>query len=219
VREFCAFFCGVAMPVDIPVMELVLIFAAATVSGLASGYAGFGGGLMLVPMMVWIVSPVEAAFMAALSSTVSLWVLIPSTARSATWSEVIPMVIALVVTVWLGITFLVSADPVLIRKGMGAFVTCATLVLMSGWRYRGPRGVGASAVVGSLAGGITGAFGIPGTPFNATYFLSAASSAEIQRANIVPACSTMSSRLKRFWYWRSGLLLHRLASACLKGRR
>jgi len=202
------------MPFDIPVLELVLIVVAATMSGLASGYAGFGGGLFLVPMLVWIVSPVDAAVMAALSSAVSLMFLVPSASKSATWSEVLPMIVALVVTVWLGITFLVSADPVVIRKGMGAFVVCAALVLMSGWRYRGRRGVGASLVVGSLAGGVTGAFGIPGTPFNATYFLSAPTSVEIQRANIVTSNAALGSAFSM----SSGSSRHNVANNFSKER-
>jgi len=181
------------MPFDIPLPELVLIVVAATVSGVVSGYAGFGGGLLLVPIMVWIVTPVDAAFMAALSSSVSLVFLVPSASKSATWREVLPMIVALVVTVWLGVIFLVSADPVVIRRSMGAFVVCAALVLMSGWRYRGSRGIGASLVVGGLAGGVTGAFGIPGTPFNATYFLSAPTSARVQRANIVTTNAALAT--------------------------
>ncbi len=178
---------------EIAILEIVLIVAAASVSGVVSGYAGFGGGLLLVPMMVWIVTPVDAAVMAALSSSVSLLFLVPSAAKSATWSEVMPMIVALIATVWLGIIFLVSADPIVIRRGMGAFVVCAALVLMSGWRYRGRRGFVPSLVVGSLAGGVTGAFGIPGTPFNATYFLSAPTSAATQRANIVTSNAALAT--------------------------
>lgn len=178
---------------DLPVLQLVLIAGAAVTAGILSGYAGFGGGLLLVPVLVWIVTPVEAAVMAAAGSTVSLLGLLPSTTKSANWREVTPVIVGLVGAVLLCITFLVSADPILIRRGMGAFVAAAALLLMSGWRYRGPRGMVPSVITGLLGGGVTGAFGVPGTPFNAVYFLSDNVDAVRQRANIVTSNAALAT--------------------------
>jgi uncharacterized membrane protein YfcA len=116
------------------VLELVLSGATAVMAGVISGYASFGGGLLLVPPLVWLVTPVDAAVMAA-----------------------------------------------------------AALLLITGWRYCGPRGTVPSFITGALAGGVTGAFGILGTPFNATYFLSAAIEQVHQRANIVTSNAALAT--------------------------
>ncbi len=174
-------------------LELVLIGATAVVSGILSGYAGFGGGLLLVPVLVWIVPPVEAAVMAASGSTVSLLTLAPSAAKSARWREVGFVIAGLVISVLLCLNFLVSGDPLIIRRSMGAFVVAASVLLMIGWRYRGPRGAIPSLITGGLTGGVTGAFGIPGTPFNATYFLSSNVDAVEQRANIITSNAALAT--------------------------
>ena len=66
---------------------------------------------------------------------------------------------------------------------------------MTGWTYRGTRGVTASGVVGTLTGGVTGAFGIPGGPFFVVYFLSASVEPHVQRANIIISVSVAISFL------------------------
>jgi uncharacterized membrane protein YfcA len=173
------------MSLDLPILQLALIGATAAMAGVVSAYAGFGGGLLLVPTLVWLVTLVDAAVMAAAASSISLLVLVPSAATSVTWREVAPMAIALSLSCLLCLTCLVSTDPVVIRRCMGAFVVATAVLLITGWRYRGPRGAVPSAITGALAGGVTGAFGIPGTPVNATYFLSAAVEPVRQCANIV----------------------------------
>ena len=72
------------MPLDLPALQLVLIAGTAAMAGVVSGYAGFGGGLLLVPTLVWLVTPVDAAVMAAAASSISLLALLPSAAKSVT---------------------------------------------------------------------------------------------------------------------------------------
>ncbi len=170
---------------DIVELSLLLAGITALVSGMVQGYSGFGGGLIIVPILAFLFSPLEAIAMTAIAALAGSIFLLPNAAKSANWREVAPLSIAIAVSIPLGLLFLVSADPTVIRRGMGVFVVLAAVLLMSGWRYRGARGIMASGFVGALTGGVTGGFGIPGGPFLVVYFMSASVEPGVQRANII----------------------------------
>jgi len=85
----------------------------------------------------------------------------------------------------------VSAEPDVIRLGMGIFTLLAAFLLMSGWRYRGSRGLVSGVVVGAVSGLIVGAFGVPSGPVFVVYFLSSQLPVHVQRANIVIAVTVV----------------------------
>ena len=163
------------------------LFAAAliaVVSGVIHGYTGFGAALFMVPLFALLFGPVVAVALSSIIGLVGSAQLYPLAARNAHWRELIPVSLAIVVCAPLGTYLLFSLDPEVIRRAMGALVFLAALILMSGWVYKGPRGVIASAVAGGLAGAISGAAGVGGPPL-ALYFLSAPAQPTVQRANIV----------------------------------
>lgn len=158
---------------------------AAVLSGMVQGFSGFGGGLVIVPILALLFGPLQAIAITAIAAFAGNMTLVPGALGRANWREVGPLAIAVGVTIPAGLVFLVSADPVWVRRGMGIFVLLSAALLMSGWSYRGTRGILPSAIAGGLAGGMTGGFGIPGGPFIAVYFLSAPYEPEIQRASII----------------------------------
>lgn len=157
----------------------------ALLSGLIQGYTGFGGGLIIVPGLAFLFGPIEAVAIAVTAGIAGNLGLLHNATRTAHWPEAWPVVIAIIVSVPIGLMFLVTADPVLIRRGMGLFVLLAAFLLMSGWTYNWGRGVFAGGAIGALSGLIFGAFGIPGGPIFVVYFLAAPHSVAVQRANIV----------------------------------
>lgn len=177
--------------VDVLNLNLMVGGLVAGFSGLMAGYAGFGGPLILVPVLAFLFSPLEAIGMTAICATVALLALFPNAAKNAHWPEVAPVIITTVLSLSIGLTFLISANPDFIRRGMGVFVTAVALLMMSGWSYRGPRSVVVGGAVGILSGGVTGAFGVPGGPFIVLYFLSAPFPPKTQRANIMVVTTTL----------------------------
>lgn len=97
------------------------------------------------------------------------------------------MASASAITVSLGILFLVSAEPALIRRGMGVFILLITVFIMFGFQYTGTHRSLIGFSTGAVAGGITGAFGVPAFPLSALYFHSSPSSADKIRANVLTA--------------------------------
>ena len=173
--------------IEVLTPAFILVSVIAGLSGVLTGYAGFGGGLIFVPILAYLYSPAEAIGLAVISSLASYLLLLPNAAKVAHWRELTPIIVMSILSVFVGLPFLISADPIFIRRGMGVFITVVALMLMSGWTYRGPRGIPAGCAVGAIAGGVTAGFGIPGGPVCALYFVSAPVEPSVQRANIIIA--------------------------------
>lgn len=175
--------------VDVSNTTLFLGAIAAFLASIIQGYSGFGGGLVIVPVLAILFSPLEAISITAVAALLGNLLLTRSAAKHVNWREVAPLVVALVVTVPVALTFLVSADPSVIRRGMGVFVLLAAILLASGWIYRGPRGILTSGLTGMLTGSVVGGFGIPAGPFMVVYYMSSTDPVPVQRANIVISVS------------------------------
>lgn len=163
--------------------------AAAIASGLIQGYSGFAGALIIVPVLAVVFSPIEAIAITVVAGLAGNIVLTRDAAKSANWREVGAVSAAIAVTVPVGLLFLVSAEPAIIRRGMGIFILLAAFLLMSGWSYKGTRGLVSSTGVGFVSGLIIGAFGVPSGPVFVVYFLSAPVPVPVQRANIIMTVS------------------------------
>lgn len=164
---------------------LMLGAVATLLSGVIQGFTGFGGGLMVVPILAFLYSPLEAVAIVAIAATVGNIFILPDAIKNTYWPEAAPVSIGIAMAIPLGLTFLISADPDFIRRGMGVFILASAALLMTGWKFSGKRNVFTSLVTGGITGGITGSFGIPGAQFMYVYFLSAPVPPPTQRANII----------------------------------
>jgi uncharacterized membrane protein YfcA len=153
-------------------------------NGMIHGYTGFGGALIIVPVLTFLFGPVEAIGMVGLITIFGAAHLAHETGHQATWRELGPICIGIAVLTPVGAWFLYNIDAELIRRSMGGFIVFFALILLSGWTYRGKRGAVPSVLVGMTAGGINGLTGVGGPPLG-LYFLSSPHPVEVQRANIV----------------------------------
>ena len=165
-------------------IELVIGLVVAFFNGLIHGYTGFGGALLIVPVLTFLYGPVEAIGISCIIAIVGGVRLVFETSRQANWRELIPIFMGIIVLTPVGAWFLFNIDPDLVRRSMGGFILIFALTLLSGWSYRGSRGTMLSALVGSVTGIINGLTGVGG-PTLALYYLSSDQSADVQRANIV----------------------------------
>lgn len=168
-------------------LNLLLAACIALPSGVIQGYAGFGGALFAVPLFAILFDPVTAFGMLVILMLAGQLQLFSRAAKKADWKEVIPVAGPSTVTMSIGILFLVSADPAFVRFGMGVFILLVTVFMMFGYRYTGRRRVLVGIATGSVAGGITGSFGVPAFPLSAIYFHNSAAAPEIIRANVLTA--------------------------------
>jgi uncharacterized membrane protein YfcA len=174
-------------------MDTALLIASivAVISGLIQGYSGFAGALIMVPILASIMNPIDAVAIAMVAGLAGNATITADAAKSAEWRETGSVSVAIAVFIPAGLLFLVSAEPDVIRLGMGIFTLLAAFLLMSGWRYRGSRGLVSGVVVGAVSGLIVGAFGVPSGPVFVVYFLSSQLPVHVQRANIVIAVTVV----------------------------
>ncbi|MEQ1714701.1 MAG: sulfite exporter TauE/SafE family protein [Hyphomicrobium sp.] len=165
----------------------------ALAAGLLHGYSGFGGALMMVPVMSHLLDPAQAVAVTMIAVSLGQISLVVRAAPIAQWRELIPFLAACSVAMPLGVFILAVTDVVTLRR-LVAFGTIAmATLLLSGWAYRGRRTILMSGIFGALIGLIGGASG-QGGPIAVAYFIAAPTDAHIQRANIVTAvsCATLA---------------------------
>ncbi len=170
--------------VDVFTADLAFAAAVAVVSGIVHGYTGFGAALVMVPLLALLYGPVEAIAVTSIAGLIGSSQVYPGAARIALWREVGPLSLAAIIATLLGVVVLINVDPEWIRRAIGVFVLMAALLIMSGWVYRGRRGMAASVVTGALCGVVSGVAGVGGPPV-VVYFIAAPEAVAVRRANIV----------------------------------
>ena len=161
----------------------IVLVPIAAIAGFVRGFAGFGGPLVMLPALNFFLPP-------AASIPVMMWVdllvniqLLPEARRNASLSVITPLTIATLVAMPIGVLLLVFVDPAVMKRGISAAILVAALVLLTGWRYRGPVGVGTWTAVGLLTGIVMGATSLAVT---AALFLHAGTqTAKQSRANFI----------------------------------
>ena len=91
----------------------------------------------------------------------------------------------------IGSLTLLQIDPGLARRFVGGFVILGTIVLASGWRFKGRPGLGAGSTFGIVSGFINGFVGVGG-PAMVIYILAIPQAASSQRANILIGSGIMT---------------------------
>ncbi|RLQ88688.1 sulfite exporter TauE/SafE family protein [Notoacmeibacter ruber] len=164
--------------------DLPILWAILLVAGLVRGFAGFGSGMIAIPLISRIGGPAVAIpLFWAIDSLPSLVILLPAL-RQVAWRAVLPIAAGFAATVYLGIWYLSVGDPDQLRLVISGFILVAVLVLWSGWRYSGPRPATLSAAVGMVSGFFGGATQLSGPPV-VIYYLSSADAPAQVRANII----------------------------------
>lgn len=158
--------------------------AIAAGAGLVRGFSGFGGAMIYMPLIAAVYEPRIAAVTLLLVDFLSSTPFVPPEFRRCTWREVWPISIGMALTVPLGTYLLVVLDPIILRWIIATLVIGLILVLMSGWRYRGPSSLPITAGVGMIAGVGAGAAQIAGPPV-ILYWLSRGNPAVTLRANLM----------------------------------
>ncbi len=163
--------------------EFFLAVMIALLSGFIYGFAGFGGGLTMVPLMALVYWPTEAVIISCLLPVITGVVAWPGTLHHVQWRHVVPSLVAATLVTPIGAYFLIVGDPGPIRTFMGLVVLLFAIVLMFGWSYRGPQNAKTSLISGTVGGIMQGYLGMAGAWFS-LYFLSGSEPSRTQRANL-----------------------------------
>lgn len=134
--------------------------AAATIRG----FSGFGAGLVFMPVAAACFGPRVAAGVLFVVDTVLILPFVAKAVRIVDWREILPLGLGAAVAVPAGVLVLLHADPIPLRWGLSVAILLSVGMLAAGLRYRGPTRVSLSALVGAVAGFMSGAVQIPGPP-------------------------------------------------------
>ena len=161
---------------------------------------GMGANAILAPILALILGARNAVPMVILINMITSIQVFPGAMRSTRWREIMPMAAAGLLTVPLGIYVLLSLDQDLMRRAVAAIAIVLSLLLLSGWRYRGPRGAVAAGMAGTLAGFLNGAVSIGGPPV-IFYLLSGPDDAATNRANFISYATIIQAFALTVFIW------------------
>ena len=174
------------MPIDDLLTTDVLIMAAAFfASGLVRGFTGgAGANFFTAPVLSILIGPREAVPIVLLLNGVTNVQVIPGAIRHVRWREALPIAIASALTMPLGAWALFVIDEDVMRRLIAGVAAGFALLLLSGWRYNGRRGLGLSLGAGGTAGALAGAVSMGGPPVF-LYLMSGPGDAATNRAHFI----------------------------------
>jgi hypothetical protein len=172
------------IPSDVSTNSAIAICLIGFISGAARGFSGFGSALIFMPLASSLAAPRLIAALLLIVDFVGAMPLLPHAWRTADRKATGIIVTGALVGVPIGTWLLTRLDPVTTRWIISGFVAALLLLLLSGWRYRGPDHVTLSIGIGALSGFCSGLAQTGGPPI-VGYWLGRPVASEIARANIM----------------------------------
>ena len=167
------------LPENYFLIVLVILF-----SGFIRGFLGFGSGLITIPILSYLYSPVFAmVFNIAIEIPATIYLTYVG-AKSCKFKEISPMFFSMMLTIPIGTIFLVSVNEQLIKIIMSILVIFFVLLIASGWKLKATVTKYVLTISGVISGLMQGATGMGGPPY-ATVLLSKGDSDNVTRGNIL----------------------------------
>lgn len=163
-------------------VDWLLGLSLVVIAGVTRGFSGFGSAMILAPGLSLIFNPqqvVATVILLEMSASVGLT---SEALPNTKWQEVLPMAIAAILTIPVGVYFLILLDPVLMRRIIGGLILAFVVLLFLTKHSHFKSRVSVSSVVGAMSGFLTGLTGMGGPPI-VLYELSGDGTAAANRAN------------------------------------
>jgi len=165
-----------------PAFQWVLV--ATLLAGVVRGFAGFGAGMLFVPIASLAYEPRIAVALLFIIDILAGLPLIPRALRDYNLAEVLPISIGATVTVPIGIYILYSGDPVILRYLISLVILIFVTVLATGWRYRKTVSTLGFFGLGNLSGLLGGIASLYGPPV-LLFWMGRNTQSKTIRANII----------------------------------
>jgi uncharacterized membrane protein YfcA len=146
-----------------PLLELLVVFGSAFIAALLQSLAGFGYGIVAVPLLSLATDVRTASVVLALSSFTLNAYLVLRLRKALRLRQLLPVLLSAVLGVPLGLLFLTSVDGRILAKALGAllllYVVWSILPIkrpthpMHRYRYGVPLGLASGALAGAYAMG------------------------------------------------------------------
>lgn len=173
-----------ALPADLFDYRFAIAAGVALAAGLMRGFSGFGSAMMLSPVYAILYGPTAMVVIVTIMEMAISFQLAPGARKDVQWDFVVPVSIPALICMPLGIYILTTLDAELLTRGVAGVVLAFVLVMMSGWRYHGPKKLPITVAVGGAAGVMLATTSMGG-PLVLIYMLTGPDRAATNRANII----------------------------------
>ena len=151
-------------------------------SGFIRGFLGFGSGLITIPILSLLYSPIFAiVFNIIIEIPTSIYLTITG-AKTCRFKEISPMFISTIITIPIGIFFLLAINEQVIKIIMSVLVIFFVIIIASGWRLKSTITTYVLIFTGAISGLMQGIAGMGGPPI-VTILLSKGDNNDVTRGN------------------------------------
>lgn len=151
---------------------LLWLLTGVVAAGLVRGFAGFGSGMIIMPVASAVLSPVAAVTFMMMAELLGPLPNLPAAWRDGAPRDVARLMFGAILTVPLGILCLSIIDADVFSWAVSVSVFILLALLISGWRYKGDLTAKMTVLTGGLGGFMGGFAGVPGPPVIMLYMSS-----------------------------------------------
>lgn len=198
-----------------PVLPLAYAALAIFLGGVLRGFTGFGFAVAAVPLLSLVIEPAEAVAIVALLQVAIGLTDIGDAWRKTDWPSLVPVAGAMAVATPLGFSLLLVLSGAGARLLIALTLILATVLILSGWRFRERPSRSVAVGVGLLSGIFNGLAAMPGPPVVA-YYLGQRLDAARTRATLI-VYFLMTATLALGAAVLSGLIGYREIAAAIIG--
>lgn len=163
---------------------LILTLCIAVLGGLFRGFAGFGGGLLMAPLLTLLHPPLVVVPTLLMLALIGDTRLLPEVREEVKLRRVLWLALPALLGLPIGITALANIDAEAVRRFLNVVVLLTAALLASGIRFQNAERPQVLVPVGVVSGMLSGIGGLGGVPV-VIAFLSLGESAKTTRANLV----------------------------------
>jgi len=172
-------------------MTALAAVGVVTAAGLVRGTTGFGGALLMTPLLSILIGPVAAVAIALILEASAAFVMFPDALPKVRASTLFYLIIPALFTVPVGGYVLLNLDPIVARRLIAAVAVVFSLILLLGLRYSGSPRPMTMLALGSVVGALVGATSVGG-PLVILYLLSGPDPAAVTRAHLTVFITAVS---------------------------
>lgn len=159
---------------------LLPLVILAMIAGAVRGFAGFGTGLVFMPVAATLMPPVMALVVLSVMDGFGGVRMLPEAWRAVNKRDLAFLVGGMLIGTPIGVWLVTSVEPDAFRWVVSITVILALIAIASGWRYRAKPGAALTTGIGG-AGGLMGGFmGLPGPPVILMYLGGTAPAAQMR---------------------------------------
>ena len=135
---------------------VVFLIVTAALAGTIRGITGFGGPAIMLLSLTQLFSPTSILHLVVSADYAANVQLVVGAMKEALWRSMLPLLLASLCGVSVGLTLLTIIDPTWIKRAIAIVVGVCSVIMLSGWRYHLQPSWWIAVAIGLIGGTIVG---------------------------------------------------------------